>query len=247
MNANSTYQKDVELTDVGTGGAAEHHEGYNKLRYTSKGEQYVELSPRDPHATTPEERRRLPILCPQEELDERFGPGTRLYFSYLKFNLCANVVLALTGIVSWAFYLSRTTDAFTFESFFVSYYDSPTDDASWFFAALSSVALWPLFALAYFLWEHCIYEPRHPRALTKAQDTRDDIVENIDMGAINTTGRRVCVFLLTGGVCVAGVAGIYGLLLVQNHLTASYADVEIPYASVGLLFSFAISLCGKPH
>lgn len=244
LHANPAFQ------GGGGGGEADEQQGgtYQALRYTSKGEQYLDLGDVGDvlsGAASRAEREELSLLCGQETIEHHFGPGTRLYFSFLQFNILANAVLALTGIISWALFLSSSAGPppWSFESFFISAYGRGVNDLSWFFCGVASVALWPMFALAYMLWEHFVYEPAHPRPVPKEADTRDDIVENIDLPRVNTTGRRVFVFVLMGLICCAAVAGLYGLLQVQNYLVETYGGVQIPFASVGLLFSFAISLC----
>ena len=113
------------------------------MQYTEQGEPYLpphlrpviaDRAPPEPQTALARRVQSLRVKAGNPSLDEierTHGPGTRLYFSFLKCVACFNAVLALCGVVSWAMFLNdpRKTWSFVWTDFFVANYLRPYSDA----------------------------------------------------------------------------------------------------------------------
>eukprot|EP00727_Mastigamoeba_balamuthi_P006220 m51a1_g2217 hypothetical protein (477) ;mRNA; r:212591-214663 len=81
------------------------------LKFTNKGRPFYETATTavdadDDEAKNEHLRERLGFMTPLDEIERRFGVGTRLYFTFLKYVILVNVVLFMIQFANWAQFIA---------------------------------------------------------------------------------------------------------------------------------------------
>jgi len=73
------------------------------IKFTRTGLAYLED---DDEAANEHKLERLPFSTPLDEIEHRYGIGTRLYFDFLKYIIFCNVVLFAVGFLNWVVFMA---------------------------------------------------------------------------------------------------------------------------------------------
>lgn len=161
-------------------------------------------------------------------LEEKFGLGTRLYFTFSKLVIICNALIAICGITSWMFFLfdKNKTWSFTIMDVFVSNYTASMRPI-WYWSNCAVFILWGLVGPAYFIYEQIAYRNQKRQADENYWDYEDMIEEN----TLKSTQyiRSILLFVLSVGV-VGGA--LYGLLYAQNYVSIKYPSQVILHSGI---------------
>ena len=209
-----------------------HQEGI--IKYTKNGQPYVER----PLSRSFSRSHKEPCCCTSLYAIERtYGPGIRLYFSFLKFVILSNAVLAVCGMISWILFLQQKDWPFSMSDFFVYNYLRPESDTYWFWTNVIAFFSWFFVGPVYMMYEKnrrtsplgTIYIAEMPHS--------NLIYENIDKenNYFLSATITLFVFALTNAM-------IYGLIYAQYHVSTleqnNYYGLT-PDVLMSLVVSFA--------
>lgn len=203
------------------------------IRHTEKGQLYLDRP-------ASEQRHLDRVFEPLEQVEKKYGVGTRLYFTFLKWITLCNAALAIPGIVSWALFLSdraaaSSTTAFTWGDFFTSAYLRPQSDRYWFACSLVAFISWWFVGPLYYLWERHYTAPRSRRVMTRDEQI---IRENVEK-------RPDYIFSICATLAYLAVSAVflYGLIQAQNYVINRYISAEIaPGIGAGTAMTLVVAL-----
>lgn len=175
------------------------------IRYTAKGQKYVERD--ELHHFVSGSHKISLASANAESLELHYGAGIRLYFTYMKFAIVWNALLAIAGIVSWAA-ASKKNSSEGWSALFVSSY---ADSTVWLPTNSILFAGWWLFGFLYWSWEKFIFVDAPVAVIHLSPPDSDVIQENVDQSSRHYLG----IFCTLGALIIAG-AVFYGLLVAQR-------------------------------
>jgi hypothetical protein len=184
-----------------------------------------------------------PLKISLDKIEKNFGPGTRLYFTFLKFMFFVTCFVGLVAFISWIVFLADPdkTWGFTWADFFVSNYPASTASSRyWFWSNVVIYIIYNLSVPVYFIWEFCIYSEKHP---TYQAFNKDIIPENIHKKPRYYIGGVI----MLGALMVA--TGIfYGFLSLQDYVSIRQTSGSgTSNGSGAIIFGFtANTLMGIP-
>jgi hypothetical protein len=182
------------------------------IRFTEKGQLYYEQTSADRNVTS------LKTLASLGDIEQRYGIGTRLYFSFLLWTILCNAVLAILGIVSWSLFLRDLQDRqFSWGDFFTSAYH-PESDNYWFICGVLAFVVWWMVGPIYYLWERHFKRDAYPRR-RKITAEEQQITENV--------GKRPDYFFSTMfSISYLAMSSLllYGLIHAQNYVIVTYGS-----------------------
>lgn len=114
--------------------------------YTRKGQRYIprQVADRDGARWGSWWRTHL------QEVEERYGQGTRMYFTFSKILVFYNACIALISLVAWCSYLYDLGRPFRAEDFFVGFYPEPS---LWRWTNIALVVFWFAIGPLYYAYE----------------------------------------------------------------------------------------------
>jgi len=186
------------------------------LEFTARGIPFLkktdpDVSRDDDEAANEHKVETLSFFVSLDDIEKRFGMGTRLYFDFLKYVLITNAFLTVLALIHYIQFLAQrdfSTDAFEFEDLFVSKYPS-TLRSSWI--ALNSIAIifWFLFGPIYFAYIKKRLEKmakmEHDNPYAFSGFGLDDIKANAHYTSTQRFWRRIGVYsLCLVLVCISG-------------------------------------------
>jgi len=125
--------------------------GY-ELAFTPKGIPFLKKTEEDDEAANEYAKENLSIFISLEDIEKRFGVGTRLFFTFLIFVMIINLVLFFFAAIQWFTYLSKkTTSGLQSNDLFVSAY-STSEYKLWQTMNALSVIFWFVFGPCYYFW-----------------------------------------------------------------------------------------------
>lgn len=199
------------------------------IKFTRSGQPY--LDPPPPTATN----RALNdnwIFVSLDDIEAKYGAGTRLYFSFMKFTLATNILAAIVGITSWALFLNdpAKTTAFSWGDFFISSY-LRSSDLYWFIPNQFIVAIWMLSGPVYYIWERWYFVPRLAPHIAShnAPIPQTHKPDYFFSGAATAVGISLSAVLF------------YGLVQAQNYVVGTYESLEVFNLSAATLMSIPLS------
>lgn len=77
--------------------------GKKVVKYTRTGLAYLED---EDEAANEHKLERLPFRTPLDEIERRYGIGTRMYFDFLKYIIACNVLLFVVGFLNWVVFMA---------------------------------------------------------------------------------------------------------------------------------------------
>uniref|UniRef100_A0A6C0BMZ9 TMC domain-containing protein n=1 Tax=viral metagenome TaxID=1070528 RepID=A0A6C0BMZ9_9ZZZZ len=205
------------------------------IRHTDKGQLYITrdgISERGP-----------PVLSSLDSIEQRYGIGTRLYFSFLKVIILSNAALGLLGIVSWSLFLRDRPPgvAFSWSDFFVSAYPRPGADVYWFTCGVLATVIWVTLGPAYWVWERSYKRNQYPRRVLDQEEKEIPVNRGADTNyllGVTATFAALCVSILL----------VYGLVMAQGYVIETYGDPllanQLPLSTaMSLVVALGFALC----
>jgi len=125
----------------------------HKLEFTETGLPRVRKHKTNPDDVAENEfvNEVLPLNISLDEVQERFGIGTRLFFDFQKAITISNFVLAILGLSSWIDHLAhKLTPGFSENDLFVSAYDQ-SQRSMWLITNILAILVWFFFGPCYFI------------------------------------------------------------------------------------------------
>lgn len=179
----------------------------------------------------------LGVFCSLDDIERRYGAGMRLYFSFVKFVFCSNILLCICGVIGWSIFLAdpNKPSGFLWTDFFVSSY---LQSNYWFWPNIVIfISLW-LVVPAYFLWERYAFKRIIPKEKLEQNDV---ILENLHF-----TANYYWAIGATATLCALGIASavFYGLIEAQRYVSTSVEanNVIVFNLTANSLMSIPVSL-----
>lgn len=195
---------------------------YQRFKYTEKGQAYLELDYRSAH--------RVPLSwwgASLIDIEATYGRGIRMYFSFSKFLLYVNALIALIALFTWCSYIKDMGPPFQWSYLFVSSY--PIDSSLWIWTNVIVLMLCFLVGPIYYAWE-CSDAP------IESRDVVDDTIHS------GTTLRYqfgyIVGALFTVTYLALGAALLYGLILVQKVNPVLSIIVSVGFAGLVQTWNF---------
>lgn len=189
-------------------------DGY-ELMFTPRGIPYLKKTGEeddDEEAMNEHARVKLSIFVSMEELERRYGIGTRLYYNFLKYLMITNTILFVIASVHYFTFLGREGIKFDTTTLFISQY-TRDDFGLWFAMNIIAIVCWFSFGPIYYIYV--------VKRLAKAQISdhdnlfaayeKDDIHDNYKYTSTNRFWRRFasyCLFVFLIGVSAGATYGI---------------------------------------
>lgn len=203
-------------------------------KYTKHGQPYIE-SPLNLREV--DDSGAAGAFVSLNEIELKYGAGIRLYFVFVQFVFCSNILLSICGLISWSLFLAdpNRTATFSVSDFFASSY---LQSSYWFWPNVVIFISWWFVGPIYFLWER--YSFKRIWAKVKIDDDNDLIQENI-----GTKSRYIIVGVFaTAGALAISSALFYGLVEAQRYVSLSSAGtgVVVFNLTANALMSIPVSL-----
>jgi len=228
------------------------------LAFTPKGIPYLKKetnTEEDDEAANEFKVSHLPITVSLDEIERRFGIGTRLYFNFLKFIMITNAVLTVIAFIQYVNFLAhRPSNTWKIQYLFVSsYQDEHGEYGLWMAMNIIGVIAWFVFPVCYYLYVKKRLEKNairdHDNPYSFSGMGVDEIAANRHFTSSQRFWRRVGVYSICAVLAVISGLIVFGLQYsikgyagkpTKTSLAVSFA-VSISVAFVNQVFNIA---CG---
>lgn len=183
---------------------------------------------------------KYPLKIGLDTIEIKYGAGTRLYFTFLKFIFSINVVIGLCGLISWLFFIfdPNKTTPFQWTDLYVSNYLRYYSDKYWFYCNIIIFSVWILAIPVYFIWERYIFKRIYPSFGNNVPFQNDFIYDNVAKPSRYWLG--ILLTLIALGIST-GV--FYGLLQLQNYMSVNIKNGTVIFGlTTNTLMGIPVSL-----
>eukprot|EP01118_Nematostelium_gracile_P012993 TRINITY_DN4839_c0_g1_i1.p1 TRINITY_DN4839_c0_g1~~TRINITY_DN4839_c0_g1_i1.p1 ORF type:complete len:470 (-),score=109.70 TRINITY_DN4839_c0_g1_i1:77-1486(-) len=213
-----------EFTDIST--AQDPSKIQRTVTVSKKGIVYdnIPANGSDEEAANEHAREKLSLFISMEEIQRRFGIGTRLYFNFLKFMCITDLILGLVAIIPFIISVVRRNDGrFTAEDLFISSFTSE-DYVPWLVVNIILIVIWFSFSPIYWIYIKSVLArdaiPDHDNLFALSGEEVDVIQENKHFTSSQRFLRRFgtyAIFVIL--ICISG--GVtYGIQRAGNPYAA---------------------------
>lgn len=182
------------------------------LQFTSMGMPYLkrdeDVAPteEDDEAANEHKVEKLSFFVSMDEIERRYGIGTRLYFNFLKYIMITNAILSVLSSVPYFYFLSNKEGPLTQNDAFISGY-SRDEWGLWLGINILQIVMWFTFGPVYFLYIKKRLENAkvqdHDNIYNLTGMALDEIKDNVHFTSTQRFWRRVgsyFIFILLIGV-----------------------------------------------
>lgn len=211
------------------------------IKRTENGQPYIER----PIARSISRRQTSSLYL----IEMQYGPGIRLYFSFLKFIVGFNGILALCGLISWVFFLHSKTTPFSLGDFFVFNYVRPQSDTYWFWTNVIAFFSWFVLGPAYMIYEKKRSAP-HPLVFLESSSSSSHPESDIIHANTNKETNYFLSICLTLTCFSLTNVLVYGLIYAQQQIALQPPAFESfhgisPSVLMSLVVTLALTLCNS--